>query len=806
MTTLFRDLRFGWRSLRKQPAFLAVAIGTLALCVGANTAIFTLVDAAVLAPLPYLEPDRLVSVQEVDLRSQSFSGLSMPDFHAWGEAKSLQDFTVCEGTAKSFAAAGERPVRLGGLFASGAYFHLFGIAPLLGRTFSEEDNKQGAAPVVVISESLWRSTFQARADTLGTSLLLDGVPHTLIGVMPEQLAYPVGAGRIDFWVPLLSDAMAVENSDAHGNYFLRAMARLQPGVSLAAAKADLGVIQALLAQLYPNNNGYWTPVLTPIPEEVTKKTAQSLWLLLGAVGVVLLIGCVNLANLLQARGATRKKEMALRAALGAPRGRLVQQLLTESVVLGLLGGGAGLFVGWWLLDAFVVLAPKSFARMADVHFSVHTFLFALLLSLVVGVIFGLLPALQTSNVSLQNGLREAGNKSSGTRQKRRLQRTLTIAQMALALVLTFSAALVINAFEHQRHFDPGFEPDGIVSTNLSLPSVLYSAEKRTPFYARLLASAKQMPELGEVALTTPLPFTGSASSSMVQIQGKEDPPEGFEPSRFLISGNYFSVMKIRLLSGRTITEDEEKKDDDKSPTPIVINEAFAKKFWPEDPLRGPLGAHFVGDNREVIVGVVANVAQFALEEKPAPQMYYPYGLWDWPATNIVSRPRLVSEAAGALRRLVQETDPTLAAGEPQLLTTLIAKSLASNRFVLVLLSAFAALALVLSAVGIYGVTSFNVGQRTREIGIRIALGAEASHIKKLLYGETLHVLLIGMGGGAVAALFVSRLLGHAIANVSFHPEWLLAVAVILGAVTWLATYLPMRRAVAIDPQVALRSE
>jgi putative ABC transport system permease protein len=809
---MLRDLRFGWRSLRKQPAFLAIAITTLALCIGANTAIFTVVDATLLRPLPYRDPDRLLIVQEVDLGRDAHSSLSYPDYQNWSRAKSLEELAVYRSDVKSVSLPGARPFRALGMLVSSSYLHIFGIEPLLGRTFSAEEELAGAAPTVVVSEHFWREHLHGKADIVGKTILLDAVPYTVVGVMPMAFRHPTQDA--DIWIPLMSDAEIAKSATSHGNYFLNAIGRLKPGSSITQLSAELDAIVANDSEKSKSDGKpIWTPKLTDFSDYQTRRSRNGLWLIFGAVGIVLLIGCANLANLLQARGATRQKEIALRLAIGAPRGRIVRQLLTESMLLSVLGGVAGLFLGWWLIDGLAALAPSElFSRLGATTLGARAFAFNLALSLVVGASFGALPAISATDVTLQDALKDAGNKFSAGKHKRHVQRSLIVAQIVLALFLAFSAALVVHAFAAQTHIDPGFSPDGVLSARVSLPASRYDEDKRVPFFAQLLARAEAQHELGEVALSDILPFSGHIHGSNVEIDGKAMPPEGLEPNVLNISDNFFSVLKIRQLSGRPFTRQECLATDEQARKLSIINQTLAKMFWPDDPLHGPLGEYLkassdkADDEKFEIIGVVADVEQDELGAKPEPQVYFPFAQWHSRDMELLSRSPHPDAAASALRRVVEDGDPNLAIGTPSLLASLVARSLSSRRFVLVLLAAFAALALVLSAVGIYGVTAYNVGQRTREIGIRIALGAGPRDVQKLLFGETAKLLAVGITGGSVAAFLGMRILRHVVSEVAFRPDWLLAVAILVVLVMLVATYIPTRRALRIDPQVALRSE
>jgi putative ABC transport system permease protein len=804
---MLKDIRYGLRSLIKHPTFTAVCIVTLALGIGANTAIFTVVNAVVLRPLPFQDGDRLAVVwttkdtnQEQALSFADYNDLKdqTKTFSAVGAASPLWNFTV--------TGSGE-PEPLQGMYVSASLFELLRVAPVRGRSFTSDEDRTGGAPVAIISDSLWQRRFGADRDIVGKQMTVSGVSATVIGVMPAgfQLLDPAA----ELWVPLAQNQFASSGRQVR---LLSVVGRLADGLKPAAAGNELNAIASQWASQYPDTNSGVGMRVVPMHDQVTGKVRPALLLLLGAVGLVLLIACANIINLMLVRSASRRKEIAVRAALGAGRMRLLRQLVTESITLSLLGGGAGILLGSWGVQALLALNPIALPQYNQIHVDPTVLVFTLGASILTGVVFGLAPAWQTLKFDLHSALKEGGRTAIADAGQRRLSSLLVIAETAMALVLLIGAGLLLKSFAHLLDVKPGFTTENILTMQVGLPNAAYQEpQKRIAFIKQLEASLAGTPEVASVGVVTRLPLLSALNNitSFLAIEGRNIPAgERPEIDFRRASTGYFQTMGIPLLSGRLVTE----QDIINNTASVVINDAMAKRFWPgEDPVGKRIStANSTGQQTQwqTIVGVVGSVRHLGLDVEPRPEIYYhtntspPFG----PVVVIrtTSDPqRLISLA----RAKVREIDRDVPISNVNTMEQLVAQSVAQRRFGMFLVGIFAALALVLAVVGIYGVVSYSVTQRTNEIGVRMALGASASDVLKMVLKHGMALALIGVGIGLAGAFAMTRLMAAMLFEV--RPTDIATFAIVsvgLILVALLACYVPARRAMKVDPLVALRYE
>jgi putative ABC transport system permease protein len=813
MDTLLKDIRFALRSLRKSPGFTTVAILTLALGIGSNTAMFSVVTAVLLRPLPFPEPERLVAVATVsptgDMTAESY-----PDFYDWRQQnRSFQNLAAYRLDNLTLGGLGD-PLHVEANVVTSGFFETLGVQPQLGRTFRPEEEKPGNH-VAILSDAMWRSKFQADPNVLGKSFSLGGKPYTIVGVMPSGFQFPVRPTPRELWITSAIDSEVDIPGDtpfaaSRGAHGLRVVARLKPGVTLEQAKQEMhGIAKALLKQ-YPNTNTrHPDAVVLPQLEALIGKTRPALLVLLAAVGFVLLIACVNIANLLLARGAGRSREIAIRTALGASRIRIIRQLVTESVLLALAGAILGTAGAAWAVAALVKLYPQNLPRLSEVSIDYRVLLFTLVVALVSAVLFGLFPALQVTKVNIEEALREGGRAGSSGRHKR-FRTVLVVAETALGVVLLVGAGLLIRSFERLQKVDPGFDPHNVLTLNFDLPSSRYDNDKSIQFVREFFDRLNGMPGINSAAGTAQLPMGNGYSVVSFGIQG-DNTPDGQKPAAAIVSvtAKYFETMGIALQQGRFFDE----RDQRKSQPTIIISQAFANKYFPGE---NPIGKHIQpGANdgpgedpwREV-VGVVADVRRADLSTAPEPMYYIPYTQLVWGAPTIVVR--TLGDpltAVPAVRSLLEEMDPELPVYEVRTMDDYVTMSVGRQRFQTVLLGSFAGLALLLTAVGLYGVMAYSVVQRTHEIGIRMALGASRENVLRMVLGSGARMAIIGVAAGVIGALVLTRFMQSMLYDVkSTDPITFAGVCLVLAAVALLASYIPARRATRVDPMVALRYE
>ncbi len=809
--SLAQDLRYGLRMLRKSPGFTAVAVLPLALGIGANTAIFSVVYAVVLKPLPYANSEQLFNVFEVQpQQGVRGTGWSYANFAELREQNSVFSEMTGSQHHQLTLTGRDEPSVVNTSVVTAELFSAFGEKPLAGRVFFSDDGKPGAPPVVILSENLWRGSFGADPSLIGSSINLDKRSYTVIGIMPSAFRFPQLTESEQLWIPLVQDPLFGSWMERRGGHWLQVTGRLKPGVSVTQAQTELDGIGARLAKTFPAENNGWAIRMVPLQEMIVENAKTPLLVLLGAVGLVLLIACANIANLLLTRATSRAREIAVRTALGAGRARIVRQLLSETAVLGLLGGVTGIALAYWGVQGLSSLLPSSLPRVNAIRVDNLVMGFALLLSAIVSCAFGLAPALFAANSDLQSSLREGGGRSGESRKRRRARSFLAAGEIALAMVLLVAAGLLLRSFSKLTSVSPGFDVRHIVKADISLPQFQYSTPQQwTAFSDELLARIQAEPGLQDSAVAVPRPIADGCVNLAFDIVGT--PPLSAGASRTAsyvsVSPDYFRVMGIPLLSGRFF----DRRDILSSPRVTLISKTMARLYFPnQDPLGKQLIFGFPpgsGAIRE-IVGIVGDVRDVSLGEDPGPMMYVPYAQAPFWGANVVVKSTLSpSSVAAAIRQEVQKMDKDLPVTDVETMPDIMETSLAQPRFRTFLLGVFAAMALVLAATGIFGVISYSVSCRTNEIGIRVALGASRSSILSMVLRESLVLTFAGMALGVPCALAASQLLGHLLFNVSANdPATLAAVACTLAAVATLAGYIPARRAMRVDPMVALRYE
>jgi putative ABC transport system permease protein len=807
---LLQDVRFGLRMLCKKPGFTAVAVLTLALGIGANTAIFSVVYAVLLKPLPYPNPGQLFTAFQANTQQGiAETGCSYPNFEEWRAQNHV--FSELAGVSAhqlTLTGRGE-PSVVNTSVVTPELFALLDVQPLAGRVFSHQDGEQGAPPVVLVSEGLWQGRFAADPKLIGTSISLDKRPFTVIGIMPAAFRTPFRTTRQEIWIPIVQDPLFSTFMPPRGSHFLPVLGRLKPGVSVAQAQAEMDAISARLAAEFPAENSGWTVRLVPLQKEIVGDVRTALLVLLGAVGLVLLIACANIANLLLTRAASRSKEIAVRAALGAGRARIIRQLLSETAVLGLLGGAVGIALAYWGVKALSSFLPSNLPQMNPVRVDYFVLGFALLLSAVAGVAFGLVPAMFAVNSDIQNMLRE-GARSGESRNRRRVRGSLAVAEIALAMVLLVAAGLLLRSFSRLTSVGPGFDARQVVKADVSLPRFQYSTPQQwTAFSDELLARIQAQPGMNRSAVVVPMPIIQNSVNLEFDVVGAPRASEAASRTADFasVSPDYFRVMEIPLLAGRFFNQ----QDSLSAPRVSLISKTMAQRYFPnQDPIGKRLTFGFPPDTDVVreIVGIVGDIRDVSLGEAPGPMMYVPYAQSPFWGAGVVVRSTLSPSAvAAAIRREVQKMDKDLPVTDIARMPDLIGASVSEQRFRAFLFGLFAAMALVLAATGIFGVISYSVSCRTNEIGVRVALGASHGAILRMILRETLVLAFAGLAIGVPCALAASRFIGHLLFSVSANdPVTLAAVAFVLAAVAALAGFLPARRAMRVDPMAALRYE
>ena len=809
---LLQDLRFAFRMLHKNPGFTAIAVLTLALGIGANTAIFSVVYNVLLKPLPFPHPEQLIFLSEAKPQSGiSAAGLPYDNFTEIRAQSSA--FTGLGGVAThelTFTGRGE-PTVADIASVTPELFSVLATKPILGRVFVPDDGKLGAAPVVLLSESVWRNLFASDPGVLGSSVNLDHRPFTVVGVIPTDTGIILAPRRIQFWIPVVQDPLFSAWIPRQGLRWLGVIGRLSPGISVPKANAEMDAVASHLAVKFPVENSGWSIQLVSLQHAIVGDVRTPLLVLLGSVGLVLLIACANISNLLLARATSRGKEVALRTALGAGRARIVRQLLTESTVLGLLGGVIGILLAYWGVHTLTSFLPGDIPQVHAIGVDASVLLFALALSVFASLLFGLAPALFAARHDVQAILKDSAAHSSEPGVRRFARSLLAAAELALAVVLLVAAGLFLRSFSSLTSVNPGFNTAHVVRAAIQLPQYQYSKpEQWIAFSDELINRLQSQPGMSDSAVGIPLPLDPQGAAILpFEIFAHPPLPKGTpETADFVsISPAYFHVMEIPLLRGRIFNE----RDDASASRVTIINQAFARRFLQnEDPIGQQLVFSFPpspGVPRQ-IVGIVGDVRNVSIGQDPGPMMYVPFDQSPlWGAEVVVRSDRSLPSLVSAIRQQVHDVDKDLPVTEIGPMSESVGASVAQPRFRTWLLGSFAGMALVLAAIGIFGVVSYSVSRRTQEIGIRMALGASRSAILRIISRETLVMLLAGLAVGIPIALASSRLLGHLLFGVSFSdPITLVSVTLALLAVAALASWIPARRATRVDPLVALRHE
>jgi predicted permease len=800
------ELRYAVRQLLKSPWFTLVAIVGLGLGIRANVALFSVVNSVFLRPLPYREPGRLVRLSSTNEQNQLRRvGFSYPRFLEVQQRQQVfSDLALSVGNAFTLTGRGD-PEQLIGIHASAALLPALGLEPLIGRNFSADEDRPGGMPVVLVSHRLWQQRFSRNASILGQALTLNGAPYTIIGVLPEAAsAFPLN--QLQIWVPRPAEVPFLAPSQLNnGGFFFQTVARLRPEVSLEQASEAMNVIAAGYRATNPSNVDAPSQIeVVPMLDDAVGDQRQSYVMLFGAVGCVLLIACANIANLLLARFVGRRWEIAARFALGASRRSVLRQLVTESMLVALLGGAVGLLLAQWALAAVAALGADLIPRVQEIALDPVALTFSLVVTLLTGLAIGLLPSLQAARVNVNETLKEASRGSTGGGH--RLRAGLLVTEVALSLVLLIAAGLLLASFARLQRVEPGFEPEGVFTAQLALPPQRYDAGKLVAFYEQLYQRLTTLPGSTLAALTDRVPLTGGQAPAPVAVVGRPVPPMSERPNanRHLVSPKYFGTLGIPIRAGRDFDE----RDSSRVPHVVIVNETFAKRHFPgEDPIGRTLITG-MGQLPSQVVGVVADVRSTSLNTPPEADYFLPALQRPETFTNIVVRTTVpTADMTAAVREALKAVDPDLPLLQPQTLSTRIAQTVADRRLALVLLAGFAALALVLASLGVYSVMAHLVAHRTSEIGIRIALGASPRLVRRMVLGHGRRLTLAGIAIGILAALAVARLMQQTLFEVDpMDPLIYIAVATTLLLVAEGASWFPAWRATRIDPVIALRTE
>jgi len=794
------DLRFAFRQLLKNPGFTSVAVLTLALGIGANSAIFSVVNGVLLRPLSFPEPERLVRLHESNVRlGFPIFSVAPGTFIDWQTQNHVFENLAAINSSDFNLTGLDKPERVSAFRVSATFFPILRVRPELGRLFLPEEDAAGRNDVVLLSRWFWQKRFGGDKQMVGKQITLNGQSRTIIGVVDVPTMDPA------LFVPL---SLPDEEHNNQGGHYVDAVGRLNPGVSLKQAHADMDVVARNLERQYPEAKLGWTVGIRPMLETIVGDVRPALILLLWAVVFVLLIVCANVANLLLARAAARQKEFAIRSALGAARWNLIRQLLTESLLLGFLGGLGGVIVGALGLKFLLRLQPVNLPRLQEVHLDGRVLVFTLLVSLATSLIFGLVPALQTTRADLNDSLKEEGRGMTAGRRRHRLRSGLVIAEMALSLILLVDAGLMIRSFVRVNSQPPGYQTSHLLGVDIGLPGTKYrNVQEQAAFFDDLLEHAVHTPGIESVGTVSDLPLSGRNAWIAVSVDGKPRPALG-EPSSAAyrqISQNYFHTMKISLVRGREFTE----QDRNSSAAVAVVNETFARTFFPKGEALGRrIQVSDGGPNPCEIVGVIKDVKNFGLEEKPPAEMYFPYHQRSWGYFSMVVRTTAEPASMGPMiRDLVVAIDKDQPIHNLRTMDQLLLNSTAGRRFMMVLMGLFAGIAVILCATGIYGLISYVVAQRTHEFGIRMALGAKIADIIYLVVRQGGGLALAGLVLGLAGAWASTRLLANQLYEIKpYDPVTFIAVGLMLVMVAFLACYLPARRAANVDPMEALRCE
>lgn len=817
-----QDSHFAFRMLRKSPGFTSVAVLTLALGIGASTAVFSLVDAVLLKPLPFPQAERIVFPWRLPPRGFVLGYDKIPwsrvDFLFLSqESKTFEDLGAFQSDSFNLTGSGE-PVRVDGLRASAGLFPSLGVSPALGRTFTDEEDRPGNEHEVILSDALWRSRFGGDPGILGRAIDLNGAPYTVIGVMPRGFAFPRGnempasftfPPQVQLWVPLALNRGPLLPYESYG---LAVIGRLKPGVTVTQAQADMDSMTKPLQDLHPTDRNSFASQVTPLARQTAGDTRQPLLLILAAVGVVLLIACSNVASLLLMRSLNRKREFTVRAALGAAGPRLIRQLLTESLVLAGLGGLAGTLVAKAAIFAVKILGPSGIPRLDEAGLDIRVLIFTLGVTVLTGVLFGLAPALGATRGNLVESLKSGGHRSGVSQGAQKIRNSLLVSQIALALVLVIATGLLTRTFYRLLGVDPGFQAAHVLTSGLSLPASKYPDQAHiVPVYQEILRHLQTLPGVQSAGLTDIIPLNGATDGTRIRFSDRPGTtgPDSPRADYIVVSPGYFSAVGTPILRGRAFLD----TDTANSMPVAIVSATFVKKYWPDgqDPIGKQIAPKDPAYPLATIVGIAADVKHLSLRDAPSPGMYVPYTQKIWTpllTMNVILRTAQdPASIAASAREAIHSVDPDLPIANVKTLDNIVDDSMAQPLFAVLLLGAFGGLAILLVAVGMYGVVSYSVAQRTQEIGIRMALGAQRRNVLQSVLGQGGRLAAVGIVTGLVVAIGVTRLMSSFLYGVgATDPLTFAGVATLLAIVALAACYIPARRAMKVDPMIALRYE
>lgn len=797
-----QDLRFALRQLLKAPTVTAISILTLGLGIGACTAIFTVVNSVILRPLEYPESDRLVVIRETNLPQFPEFSVAPGQYFSWLEqAKSFEQLAATQNSSYNLTGFGE-PQRLNARRITANYFPMLRVHPAIGRNFTPQEETSGKSNVAILTYGFWQRQFGGRPEVLNSTIQLDGQIFTIVGITAKDFR---GDLKIDLFTPAVFSA---EERQDHGGHYISVIGRLKAGVTVEQARSEMNVIAGRLAKQFPDTNKGWGVKLAPMLEYMVTDVRPVLYSLLGAVGFLLLIACANVANLLLARATARAKEMTIRAALGASRARIVRQLLTESVLLAVLGALLGLVIAQWGTSALLALAPDSLPRARSIGIDGTVLGFTCALTLITGIGFGLVPAFQAARINLNDTLKDAGRGSSEGRQRQRLRGALVVAEVAIALVLLVGAGLLIRSFAQLHNVNPGFQPANAWTVALDLPGRKYATEpQQAAFVAQAVARLADIPGVQSVGASQVVPFTGGDYILGFTVAGRPriDPADEPSTNYYAVTPDYFKAMGIPLRRGRFFTA----HDVAGTTRVAIINETMAKKFFPnEDPIGKRINVTNGPETFREIVGIVGDVKHNGLDRETPLQTYEPFAQRPHDFLTLVVRTSgPVPGLPAAIRTAIYSVDKDQPVASVEPLTRLVADSMARRRFAMFLFAVFSGVALLLASIGIYGVMAYSVTQRRGEIGIRMALGAQPADVLRLVFAQGGKLVALGLAAGLLGALLLTRFLGSMLYGISVRdPLTFAAIALLLAVIAAVACLLPARRATKVDPLVALRSE